>query len=67
MSKSLIDEQELMEEIVELSEHSSPNRHDYGSLSLEASHYEIVEQLEPPSMENISKQGSSKNSGNSWP
>lgn len=48
-----------MDEIPEQSERSSPCMQ-YDSISFEGSRYEIVETLEPPSMENVSRKGSSR-------
>lgn len=50
-----------MDEIPEQSERSSPCMQ-YDSISFEGSRYEIVETLEPPSMENVSRKGSSRQS-----
>lgn len=52
-----MDERELMDEIPEKSERSSPNPKGYDSISYEGSRYEIVETLEilAPTMENVSK------------
>jgi len=57
-----VEEEEYLDNIIELSEHSSPNPRGFDSLSLEESHYEIVEPLEPPSMDNVSKMGTSSKS-----
>jgi hypothetical protein len=50
-----------MEDIPEKSERSSPNPRGFDSISFDGSRYEIIETLEinPPTMENVSKRESS--------